>query len=164
MRMRVAQGWLALGLLAGCRSARPTLDWDVIPEVAMESEGEIALDPREDRILLAPGRHPVDPSIYRGMVMSDLIQKGYRSVAPEQAKLWVSVHALAEGEGSAARAGQPVSGKLCIIVEFFQPRRDQPCWRGTLELPSPKSGDPATSDPAALLVRLLEPIGHAKAG
>jgi hypothetical protein len=164
MRMRMAQGCLALGLLAGCRSPKPTFDWDVIPEVSVEREVEIALDPRNDRILLASGRHPVEPSLYRGMVMSSLLRKGYRNVSPDQAKLWVSVQALSDGDRSPQmdHAMPDNKGRLSIVVELFEPDKDQPRWRGTVDLPAAREKN--SVDTSVQLERLLETIGPAKQG
>lgn len=93
---------ILLSLCAGC--SRPEFSYSPPGTISMERFGTVALDPRTDMLLLMDGKRPVSAKAFQELVLREMADKGYSAVPPDQADLWIAVHALAE---SGSRGGDP---------------------------------------------------------
>jgi hypothetical protein len=185
----ILSGSVALCLLMGTFTTactrRPLYAYEGQEDVSVATFREIALDPREDLLLIEEGRRPVDATYYKALVMRELQAMGYRTVPPGQARLWVQVlasrkdvdaplqgndppgHGGRNGKGGAPRGntGRPagdhprplvLGGASLVAVTLLDPSDAHPRWRAVLDL---SVGDKASRPaPEILLKRLLDPL------
>lgn len=173
---RLALCLLACTLAAGC-TRRPLYAYEGQEDVSLAQFREIALDPREDMLVIEEGRRPVDATYYKALVMRELQAMGYRTAPPDRAKLWVQVLASRKevdaplhgneppGRGGRSATGRPagdhprplvLGGASLVTVTLLDPSDAHPRWRAVLDL---SVGDkPSRPAPEILLQRLLDPL------
>jgi len=153
-----------LALCVGC--SRPEFSYDPPGRVALERYRTVALDPRTDVLMLVEGKRPVPAREFQELVLHELAARGYGTVPPDQADLWISVHALAEsgsrgdyprmdrapmagrdpmeeggprakGGGAPPRGGARPEGRdVTLVVEILERGGAQRVWIGSAEVPS----------------------------
>lgn len=103
--MRLSNPWpLFLSLiLAPLACSKPRFVYTVDPAFQAASYRTLALDPRKDLVFIREGFRPLDPRLHRQAVIAELLDRGYQSVEPGGAEVWVNVQVLVKAQPEGRR-------------------------------------------------------------
>ena len=95
-------------LIPGC--SKPRFTYEVDGSFRNTAYRTVAVDPRQDRVLIWEGMRPLDPSLHYQAALTELKARNYQTVPAAEADLWVAVYVMTAApsdgsKGSATKAG-----------------------------------------------------------
>jgi hypothetical protein len=95
-------------LMPGC--SKPRFTYEVDGSFRNTAYRTVAVDPRQDRVLIWEGMRPLDPSLHFQAALTELKARNYQPVPAAEADLWVAVYVMTEAPSDGSKVSATKAG------------------------------------------------------